>query len=169
MVGPECAARASARVLESIVLSAKRQWDLTASSVAERFEPGGYAFANQEAGYPIYAGDPVLGVLLMCQARFTTRLFMRGDLFVATYHANDVRQPIWGVSSRGYRLQYYWADLFRSRWRGRAGRQSVVHHSDRSRLRWVELPGELVGRHPIDPDVRSYVVETLRAGDSESE
>jgi hypothetical protein len=161
--------RASARESESIVLSPERQWDLTASLVAERFEPGDYAFANQAAGAPIYAGNPEPGVLVMCQARITTRLFIRGDLFVATYHANDVRQPLWGVSSRGYRLRYYWADLFRTRWLGRAGHQSAVHHNDRSRLRWVELPGELVGQHPIDPDVRSYVIETLRAGDSERE
>ena len=150
-------------------MSPDRQWDLTVTVVSERFEPGEYGLVNHEPGYPMYVGDLELGVVFLCQARITTRLIVRGDVLVGTYHANDVRQPLWGVSSRGYRLRYYWTDLFRTRWVGPVRRQTVVHETNRSHMQWVELPGELVGLHPIDPDVRSYVIETLRAGDSERE
>ena len=149
------------------MFSPDRQWDLTVELVAKRFEPGDYALVNQEPGYPIHRGDPGLGALLLCQARISTRLYLRGDVVVGSFHANDVRQPVWGVSSRGYRLHYYWVDLFRTRWQPTAGRATPVYETNRSHMRWVELPGELVGRHPVDPDVRSFVIETLRAGDSE--
>jgi hypothetical protein len=151
------------------ILSADRQWDLTAALVAQQFEPDEYALVNQMSGYPIYRERPLPGVLLLCQARVSTRFFLGGDVFVATYHANDIRQPVWGVSSRGYHLRYYWSALFRSRERATTARYNVAYETNRSRLRWVELPGELVGKHPIDPDVRSFVIETLRAGDSDGE
>jgi hypothetical protein len=150
------------------VLSPDRQWDLTAALVAREFEPDYYGLVNQRPSYPIYHERPLPGAILLCQARTTTRLYLRGDLFVANYHANDIRQPVWGISSRGYHLRYYWVDLFR-RAREAAQGQPVVYDANRTHMRWVELPGELVGKHPIDPDVRSYVIETLRAGDSESE
>ena len=148
-------------------LTPEEQWDLTAALAGKLFEPGEYALVNQLPGYPIYRERPLPGILLLCRAQRTTRFFLTGDLFVATYHANDSRQPVWGVSSRGYHLRYYWTDLFR-RWQRNAGTNpSLTYESNRSRLQWVELPGELVGKHPIDPDVRSFVIETLRAGDSD--
>lgn len=150
-------------------LSPDRQWDLTAAFVAEEFEPDSYGLVNQRPGYPIYNERPLPGAILLCQARTTTRLYLRGDIFVANYHANDIRQPVWGISSRGYHLRYYWVDLFRRQARGRAPGQPEAYHPNRAHMRWLELPGELVGKHPIDPDVRSYVIETLRAGDSEGE
>jgi hypothetical protein len=107
------------------------------------------------------------GALLLCQAQQSTRLYLRGDLLIATYHANDVREPVWGVSSRGYHLRHYWVDLFR--WRSVTHDKSMILETNRNHVRWVELPGELVGKHPIDPDVRSFVIETLRAGDSDGE
>jgi len=148
------------------VLSPARQWDLTAALAAKEFEPDSYGLVNQRPGYPIYNERPLPGAIFLCQAHTTTRLYLRGDVFVANYHANDIRQPVWGISSRGYHLRYYWVDLFRRRSRGKAAGGSVVYETNRSRMRWVELPGELVGKHPIDPDVRSFVIETLRAGGS---
>jgi hypothetical protein len=151
------------------MLSHERQWDLTAGLVAAEFEPEEYGLVNQRPGYPIPDERPLPGAILLCQARRTARLFLRGDVFVATYHANDIRQPVWGISSRGYHLRYYWVDLFRQRSRRGDAGSSLVFETNHSHMRWVELPGELVGKHPIDPDVRSYVIETLRAGDSEGE
>lgn len=152
------------------MLTPDRQWDLTAAIVAAEFEPDSYGLVNQRVGYPIYDERPLPGALVLCRAQVTTRLFVRGDVLVANYHANDVRQPVWGVSSRGYRLRCYWVDLFRrdDPADASAGR-APTYHANRSRMRWMELPGELVGKHPIDPDVRSYVIETLRAGNSEGE
>lgn len=151
------------------VLASDRQWDLTSALVAQEFEPDEYGLVNPRPGYPIYNERPLPGALLLCQARTTTRLYVRGDVLVATYHANDIRQPVWGVSSRGYHLRYYWVDLFRRREGNAAAGPSLTYETNRSRLQWVELPVELVGKHPIDPDVRSYVIETLRAGDSDGE
>jgi hypothetical protein len=151
------------------VLSPARQWDLTAALVAKEFEPDSYGLVNQQPGYPIYRERPLPGAILLCQARTTTRLYLRGDLFVANYHANDIRQPMWGISSRGYHLCYYWVDLFRRGSNAPATGRSFQYHTNHSSMEWMELPGELVGKHPIDPDVRSFVIETLRAGDSESE
>ncbi len=153
----------------STVLSPERQWGLTAALVAQEFEPYEYGLVNQRSGFPIYDERPLPGAIFLCQARRTTRLYRRGDVFVANYHANDIRQPVWGVSSRGYHLRYYWVELFRPRAVRTAQGVSLSYETNRSHMKWVELPGELVGKHPIDPDVRSFVIETLRAGDSDGE
>jgi len=144
---------------------------------AEFGPPGYYGLVQQIPGYPMYeegelqggafAGGPIPGPLYLVRARLNHRLFLAGDVFVATYHANDERNPIYGVSSRGYRLSWYWVALFRSSdSRLRMGGQPRFHH-DRVAVEWVELPGRLVGKFPTDPDVRSFVVDTLRAGASE--
>src|ERR1044072_3273975 len=128
-------------------LTPEQQWDLTAALAGRLFEPEEYALVNQRPGYPIYRERPLPGVLLLCQARITTRLFLRGDVLIATYHANDIRQPVWGVSSRGYHLRYYWVDLFRCRPGSAATEPALIYETNRSRWQWVELPDELVGKH----------------------
>ena len=38
--------------------------------------------------------------------------------------------------------------------------------TDRVPIVWLRVPDRLVGLHPADPDVRAYVLGTLRAGDA---
>jgi hypothetical protein len=86
------------------------------------------------------------------------RFFRAGDV-VFVYFSNGMaeRQPVWAVSSKGYCVRNYYMQY--SRYHGRK-------HFDAGPLRFVELPGHLVGRKPDDPDVRQFVVGTLLAGDS---
>ncbi len=149
-------------------LTPEEQWDRTAAVVEVEFGPPGYyGLVRQKPGYPMYERGPLPSNLFLVQARVNHRLFLAGDVFVATYHANDVRNPIYGVSSRGYTLDWYWVALFRSsdpRHR-KGGRLRFCR--DRVAVEWVDLPGRLVGKFPTDPDVRSFVTATLRAGASE--
>jgi hypothetical protein len=84
------------------------------------------------------------------------RLFCAGDV-VFVYISNGMaeRQPVWAVSSKGYRIKNFYMQYHRCR-----------ELFDAGPLRSVELPGHLAGRKPDDPDVRQFVVGTLRAGDS---
>jgi hypothetical protein len=84
------------------------------------------------------------------------RLFCAGDV-VFVYISNGMaeRQPVWAVSSKGYRIKNFYMQYHRCR-----------ELFDAGPLRFVELPGHLAGRKPDDPDVRQFVVGTLRAGDS---
>jgi hypothetical protein len=159
-------------------LTPEEQWDRTAAVAEAEFGPPGYhGLVRQMPGYPMYEygrfqdgslrGELIPGTLFLVQARVSHRLFLAGDVFVGIYHANDERNPIYGVSSQGYRLSWYWVGLLRSsdpRFR-KAG--PLRFHRNRVVVEWVELPGRLVGKFPTDPDVRSFVIDTLRAGASE--
>jgi hypothetical protein len=159
-------------------LTPAEQWDRTSALAGAEFGPPGYyGLVRQKAGYPTHedgrlrdgpSGDvPIPGPLYLVRARVNHRLFLAGDVFVASSHANDERNPIYGVSSRGYTLRWYWVALFRSsdpRYR-KAG--PLRFYNNRVAVEWVELPGRLVGRFPTDPDVRSFVTGTLRAGASD--
>jgi hypothetical protein len=146
------------------VLSPERQWDLTAALVARRWPA--------EEDYCLVRGrgdSPTLGELFLCQARVNHRLFLRGDVFVCDRGPGSERKQLCGVSSRGYILRDYYFGYARrcpSRHEELRGRFRTFP-ANRARIRLVELPDHLVGKHPVDPDVRSFVVDTLRAGASE--
>src|SRR4051794_19333367 len=134
-------------------LTPEQQWDRTAALVGAEFGPPGYfAVVRQCPGSPIYEeglmqggafdGCPVPGPLFLVQARVNGRLFLAGDVFVGHYHANDVRSPVYGVSSKGRVLSYYWVGLLRLRKRkGEGGPRR--HLGGRAAMGWVELPGRL--------------------------
>lgn len=143
-------------------LSPACQWDLTAALAAAEFEAGYYGLANG------LDDSPLPGILFLCRARLNHRLFLKGDVVIAHYHANDEREPVWGVTSKGRVLRYYWVQLVRAsnqrRWNWS---KAAMFYGDRVAVEQVELPGRLVGQHPTAPDVRSFVIDSLRAGASE--
>jgi len=150
-------------------LNLEEQWDRTAALVHGKFGPepeSDYGLVQQAPDMPAPGSGSKPGQLFLVRARIHHRLFLSGDVFVAQYSANDTRSPIYGVSSRGYRLDRYWVSLLRSHDPRCRKKGPPRYHANRVALEWVELPGELVDRFPTDPDVRSFVTGTLRAGAS---
>jgi hypothetical protein len=150
-------------------LTPRDQWDRTAALVYAKLEPepeSCYGLVQQSPAMPAPRSGSKPGQLFLVRARTHHRLFLQGDVFVANYHANAVRSPIYGVSSRGYQLDWYWVGLLRSDDSRYQKKGRPRYYANRTALEWVELPGELVDKFPTDPDVRSFVTETLRAGAS---
>ena len=133
-----------------IYLSPAEQWDRSVM-VAQEVPPG--LMFRKELGDRLRLGRIVR----------PHRLFRPGDIvLVLISNGMGERQPVWAVSSKGYCVKNYYMQHSR----GRRHQQDFADYSDFGPLRFVDLPGHLVGRTPDDPDVRHFVVGNLRAGDS---
>lgn len=150
---------------QKTLLSPACQWDLTAAFVAANWSvEDQYCFVRKR-GDNLYLRD-----LFLCQARINHRLFLRGDVFVWDRGPGSDRKMLCGVSSKRYVLRNYYFGFARecpSRLHRRRPGQLLIFPKDRVAIQLIELPDHLIGKHPIDPDVRSFVVATLRAGASE--
>jgi hypothetical protein len=88
------------------------------------------------------------------------KLLLIGDLvFIRISNGMAERQPVWGVSSKGYSVVDYYLQYARYR-----GSQSF----DAGPLRFIGLPGHLVGCSPDDPAAKMQMLQLrsqpLRAG-----
>lgn len=96
------------------------------------------------------------------------RLALAGDVLVPGIpNGGAERWPVMGVTSKGYTVgdgQDGWGFYMRfARWRG--GCWGIPQEQvPCGPVRMVQLPGELASRSPADPEVRDYVLGTLRAG-----
>ena len=156
-------------------LTPERQWDLTVEAVSREWPPVDelgpcpYGLSNSDRGYPMCEdslGRPDNFMLL--QASRNHRLFLRGDVLIGWHGPSSVRQWVWGVSSRGYRLDTYFLPLFRQRAGVGLGPdcRGLAFLTNRVPIVWLGVPDRLLGLHPADPEVRHYVLGTLRAGDA---
>jgi hypothetical protein len=127
-------------------MKADVQWDRTAALVLTARRPEVYH--RELGGYGFHLGRIVQD----------HRLFLRGDV-VLIHISNGMaeRQPVWGVSSKGFAVRGFYLKYARYR---------DAKRFDGGPLRLVELPDHLTGKLPDDPDVRQFVVGSLRAGDA---
>jgi hypothetical protein len=159
-------------------LTHERQWDLTVEAVCRQWPlvdevgPSPYGLSNPDPrGYPVCEDSPGRpDNFMLLQARRNHRLFLCGDVLLGWYGPNNVRQWVWGVSGRGYRLDTYFIPLFRQRAGSGLGPDGLGLEflTDRVPVVWLRVPDRLLGLHPADPEVRAYVLGTLRAGNSVS-
>jgi hypothetical protein len=79
------------------------------------------------------------------------RYFLRGDfVFIRISNGMAERQPVWGVSSKGYRVRDYYIQYARFR-----GSQCF----DAGPLRFVGLPFHLEGCSPDDPAAKTQMLQ----------
>lgn len=83
------------------------------------------------------------------------KLFNIGDYIITDWwNGGGQRQPVYAVSSKGFKIVHYYVDYARYR---KTGRQVLGN----SKMKIIEPPADLVGRLPDDPDVRRHVVDML--------
>lgn len=145
------------------------RWDRSVQLLREQL---GSDFGGPKLPYEVF----------IVRFRRSTRLFLAGDLAIALVNNGQAeRYPVTGRSSRGYEVVRFYTQIRRYLYIPRFNRQYM---RDRKRPRWqvdkeiesgensfafenkdtaaiIELPGELAGKTPADPDVRRYVAERL--------
>lgn len=127
-------------------LTPEQQWDRTAALALAA--PRGQVYRRELGEQGFHFGRIVQD----------HRLFLKGDV-VLIHISNGMaeRQPVWGVSSKGFAVRGHY--LKYSRYRG-------SQWFPGGPLRFVELPNHLTGKRPDDSAVRHFVVGSLRAGDA---
>jgi len=89
-----------------------------------------------------------------------TRLFLAGDVVIMQIQNGQAeRQPVFGVSGRGYSVKNFYMQY--ARWE-----HEDLHRrfANRTPVKIVEVPGRLEGVLPTDPALRRFVVESLCTG-----
>lgn len=90
---------------------------------------------------------PLGGFYRVARIKIRHRLFRVGDFVMFEFNNGQAdRFPVFAVSSKGYRVKNYWMRV--------CGCMEIL-----------ELPVQLIGRSPIDPAPRDWILDILRAGD----
>ncbi len=85
----------------------------------------------------------------LCVVKKSHRLLLAGDILVlAKNNGMKLRFPVFGVSSKGVKLNFYWLP--------------VECLKQKGTIEIVELPGDFISRRWDDPAIRQFVVN-LRA------
>lgn len=103
-----------------------------------------------------------------------TRLFMVGDIVLVFFNnGNGERWPVFGLSSKGYRVSYKYVQGFRYSRHDECTPTCVVRcpptqrYTNRTALRFVEVPDEVWSQRGSKSDpavVRQWLSDALRAG-----
>lgn len=151
-------------------LTAAAQWDRTVALVMSELVP--------ELGHRLLLDpdpddlDLFAEMWMIGQVITPHRLFVPGDCVVAHVNNGACHWPVWAVSRKGYRVCNYYMvhERFRLRQETDPDKRKLntarITTFRRGPLRIVDTPGDLVGCQPDDPELRRFVLGTLRAGAS---